>query len=128
MLRTSRSKTCEEFAAIINKQPILVYLASPYSKFPAGLDTAHREVCIIAGKLFYLGVNVFCPIAHNHEIVKLVKMPVDFDRWKSYNELMLKRSDILAIAMLDTWDESEGVEGEMDKANAMSMPTYFIRP
>ena len=42
------------------------YLATPYSKFPGGLDAAYVEACKAQALLIKAGVPVFCPISHTH--------------------------------------------------------------
>ena len=48
--------------------PRFWYLATPYSKFPGGLDLAAKAASLCAGILIAERVWVFSPIAHSHPI------------------------------------------------------------
>jgi hypothetical protein len=133
MSMISRVVSYEDLNNIINIYPgrklgpPLVYLATPYAKYPQGLDAAHETACIIAAKLFDLNINVFCPIAHNHHVAKLSGLATDFARWNAYNKFMLGRSDVLVVAMMAGWDKSEGIEGETGHAGLLLMPIYHLK-
>jgi hypothetical protein len=104
----------------------LIYLASPYSKYPRGLDAAHHDICVIAGKLKGLGLYAFCPIAHCHYIAKVCDFDSSYNFSAEFNKLMISRSDIFVIAMLDGWDQSEGVAGEKEHALLLRRPIYHL--
>ena len=44
----------------------LAYLATPYSKYPAGLQQAFVDAAKLAALLLRSGMNVYSPIAHTH--------------------------------------------------------------
>ena len=49
---------------------LLWYLASPYSLYAQGTETAFKEACRAAAELIRRGIVVFCPIAHSHVIAE----------------------------------------------------------
>lgn len=46
----------------------LVYLATPYSKYPRGIEAAFVDASRLAACLVRLGISVYSPIAHTHPI------------------------------------------------------------
>lgn len=92
----------------------LWYLASPYSKYPAGREQAFRDVSAIAGKLIDKGVNVFAPITHSHPIETALKgdpKPADF--WLKFDEYFMKNCVGMIVACLPGWESSYGVNYEL---------------
>jgi hypothetical protein len=112
------------------KQYSLVYLASPYSKFPGGMDLAHTEICEIGSKLVKLGVKVFSPIAHCHIIASMSSDldPTDYKIWMEQNHPMEQASEALIIACMDGWKKSEGLAIEYVNFRLREAPVYLLKP
>lgn len=107
----------------------LAYLATPYSKYPGGLDAAFEEAARIAGELLKRGVTVYSPIAHTHPIAKYAKMdPLDHSVWIDFDETMMELCDVIIVAQMDTWRESKGVEIEIAHFRNEMKPVYFLDP
>ena len=56
----------------------LVYLATPYSKFPGGIQAAFIDAACIAARLLRAGVKVYSPITHTHPIGRVGDHPAGF--------------------------------------------------
>jgi len=107
-----------------NVKPLL-YLASPYSKFPGGLDEAARLARANHGLLLSAGLNVFCPIAHAHDT------PVnrrDYELWLRVDEALAARSDVLLVLLLEGWDTSHGVTQEIGWFKKWGKPIIHMTP
>lgn len=106
---------------------MLVYLATPYSKFPGGREMAYQLACAKAAQLMHQGYEVFCPIAHSHSI-ETEAMPhiQDGDWWLKQDFAVLKHCDKLAVYQMPGWDVSYGVAKEVDFANNYKIPVEFI--
>lgn len=104
------------------------YLASPYSRYPAGMETAYTDICGIAAQLFKAGVPVYSPIAHTHAIATIGGFAGHFDQWKDFDEAMIAASCGLIVAMMDGWKESVGVTAEIDICKRMRKPVRYVDP
>jgi hypothetical protein len=106
----------------------LYYLASPYSKYPGGIDRAFFEVCRLAGKLIAEGCKVYSPIAHTHAIAIHGDLdPYDHLVWLPFNAAIMTKCDGIIVAKLDSWETSYGVKWEIDwfRANKGLEPIYL---
>jgi hypothetical protein len=117
----------------------LVYLASPYSAYPAGLDTAANVVAFIAGHLIEKGVIVYSPIANTHAIAKAYGLdPLNHDLWLPFDEVLMNMCDALCIALMKGWQASKGVRYEIERFRGVrwspgsppisGKPVYYIDP
>ena len=106
---------------------LLVYLATPYSRYPRGLDAAREHACLIAAEFVAARVPVFCPIVHSHEIAMLGGLdPRDHDLWFRQNEAMLEHCDALAVPLMTGWSTSKGVCMEIDFFKSRRRPVLFF--
>jgi hypothetical protein len=106
------------------------YLASPYSRYPAGIDAAHRDACRAAAYLIRRGVHVFCPIAHTHPIALHGALdPRNHDLWLALDRKMMDAAAGLIVVMMEGWDTSVGIRHEMTVfANARKPISYLDWP
>ena len=93
---------------------MLTYLASAYSHpDPEMREIRFREVCRCAASLFKNGQMVFSPIAHSHPIAVYGNTETDFDNWRDYDFMMIKKCDKFAIVKVSgDWLASKGVINE----------------
>lgn len=110
------------------KQPKqLVYLASPYSKYPGGRSAAFMDACEMAAKLMNRGYNVFCPIAHSHSIEVTSFTDIkDGDWWLEQDFAILKKCDRLLVYKMPGWDVSYGVNAEITFAKNNNIPIDYL--
>ena len=93
----------------------MIYLASPYSHHdPEMMHARYLWVEEACARLFNRGLFVFSPIIHCHEMSRRHKLKNDFAFWRKYNEHMIGKADALAILTLNGWEDSKGVQGEID--------------
>lgn len=105
----------------------LVYLASPYSKYPGGREEAYAKACDMAGTLMFLGYNVFCPIAHSHAIETNSFTEIkDGDWWLEQDFAILKGCDQLVVYKMPSWEDSYGVQKEIEFAKNNKIPIGYI--
>lgn len=106
---------------------MLVYLASPYSKYPKGREAAYREVCKKAAALMETGVDVFCPIAHSHSIEQEGMTEIHSgDFWLKQDFAILDKCDAVYVYMMDSWQDSYGVTKEIERAHRLSIPVIYL--
>ena len=106
----------------------LIYLASPYSKYPHGIEAAWEDVCEIAGRLMKKGAIVYSPIAHSHPIAmaSLELDHLDHQFWMVQNKAMLDAANTLMIAKMLDWEKSEGIKEEIKKWSDWGKSTRSI--
>lgn len=89
------------------------YVASPYSRFPGGIEAANAEACRAGGWLINQGVHVFVPIPHSHALALLGGIAVDnHDTWLEQDKAIANHAVGLVIVKLNSWDTSFGVNEE----------------
>lgn len=92
----------------------LCYLASPYSKYPAGIVQAFIDVSRIAAKLMTSGIKVYSPIAHTHPLAIYGEIdPLDHAIWMPFDEAMMNVSAVLIVARMQGWEKSFGIAHEV---------------
>lgn len=87
----------------------LDYLATPYTRFHAGLDEAARIARANHALLISAGLNVFCPIAHAHD-TPLNRL--DAMTWKRVNRAVAVGCRSIIILKMPGWDSSDGIAEE----------------
>lgn len=107
----------------------LCYLATPYSKYKAGINTAFAEAARIAALLLTTGVRVYSPIAHTHPLAIYGNLdPLDHSIWLPFDEAMMEAADCLIVARMDGWDESFGIKHEIEFFQREGKPVIHIDP
>ena len=106
----------------------LVYLASPYSRYPGGRVEAFRLVCKKAAELMVQGEHIFCPIAHSHPIEE-IGMEGHYqygDFWLNQDFAVLQSCNKVYVYMMDGWKNSEGIARELAFAAEHGIPVEYI--
>jgi hypothetical protein len=104
------------------------YLATPYSKYPAGLDAAYRDAATAAAVCFRSGILVFSPIAHTHVISKVGNLSGGFERWAALDEAMIAASAGMIVVEMDGWQESVGITAEIEMCRRLGKSVHYMRP
>jgi hypothetical protein len=105
----------------------LVYLATPYTKYRAGIDAAFRDAAALAARLLMQGVRVYSPIAHCHPMSQYGGIdPKDHSIWLPYQEALMAKADALLVAQLQGWSESYGVKHEIRFFRQSRKPVFFL--
>lgn len=93
----------------------LAYLASPYTKYPAGVDQAFVDVSRIAARLMLGGINIYSPIAHCHPIAIHGNIdPLNQAFWLANQTRMMDLATVLIVAQMEGWEKSFGVAHEIE--------------
>jgi hypothetical protein len=105
------------------------YLASPYSKYSAGLDQATIDISKIAGALIAAGIPVYSPIAHFHTIAEHAGMDkLDYKIWLPINVAMICAAELLRVAQMPGWYESYGTKVEIETFVEQGKPVLYLDP
>jgi len=100
------------------------YLATPYSRFPAGLEEAHRQACLAAAECFREGLVVFSPIAHSHAIAFVGGLGGDYETWQHCAEAMMAAAGLIVV-MMEGWEASVGIEAEIQWFRRAGKPIAY---
>lgn len=105
------------------------YLASPYTKFPGGLDAAYAAACEQTAILIRAGIPVFSPIAHTHGIALCGGIdPKDHAVWLPADAPFMRAAAALIVCKLPSWERSFGVRAEIDAFYEAGKPVVFMTP
>lgn len=106
----------------------LIYLASPYSKYPEGRQKAYELVCKKAAKLMLEGHTIFCPIAHSHPIEEfgMGGKIQEGDFWLNQDFAVLYNCVELWVYKMPGWDNSYGVAKEIEFAKKLRMIIKYL--
>ncbi len=94
----------------------LIYVASPLTHPDLAVRERRYElVRDYVGKKYEEGSQdmYFSPILYSHEIGKLFDLPHDAAFWRNMDTLMIDKADKFEVLMIDGWEESVGVQGEI---------------
>lgn len=106
----------------------MIYLASPYS---------HKSVEVIierveqtgkyVAKELSEGKEVFSAVLYSHHILKHGDLPSDWTFWKHFCTHMIMKCREIVVLQLDGWEESEGVQAEIELANKFGLPIKYVK-
>lgn len=103
------------------------YVATPYTKYPGGIDAAFEDACRAAAWLIERNVRVYCPIAHTHPISMHGRIdPLNHDIWLPVDRPLMRAARGLIVCMLPTWRESYGISVEIAEFKAQGKPVYYM--
>ena len=103
------------------------YLATPYSKFEAGHESAFRQASATAAFFVKLGIPVFSPIAHSHPIAVTGQIDKnDHAVWMAVDQPFMDAAGGLIVVMMPGWDESFGIGEEIKDFTAKGKPVLYM--
>jgi len=109
--------------------PGYVYLATPYSRYPAGKVEAHRMACVLAGSLIKAKIPTFCPIAHSHAIAQIAGIdPDSHEIWLPADQFFIDGAYGIVVALMRGWQESTGVQYEIAEFKKAHKPIFYLDP
>jgi hypothetical protein len=107
----------------------LVYLATPYTRYPHGREAAFQQACYLAIQCVKAGVTVFSPIVHSHPLTGEGKLdPVDGALWEFVDAPFLARCNFLLVATLEGWQDSRGIAHEIKVFERLGKPIGYLEP
>jgi hypothetical protein len=105
------------------------YLASPYSKFPHGLEAAFHLACEQAALFVRAGIPVFSPIAHTHPIGLSSGLDMrDPAIWLPFDAPMMAAACGLIMLKAISWGQSHGMRVERETFEAAGKPIIWMEP
>jgi len=108
---------------------MLIYLASPYSHhdyvWRASRAGKTQDALV---RLTAMGFVVFSPVALSALLVGWGSRPWDDPWWYEWSMAFLRKADEVWVLMLDDWQESVGVQAEIDEAQRVGKPVRYLDP
>lgn len=105
------------------------YLATPYSRYEAGIGQAHIDACTEAALLIRAGVPVYSPIAHTHPIAIYGELdPYDHKLWLEADRAFMDSAKGLIVCLMDGWEHSYGMQVEIDTFKEAGKPILYMTP
>lgn len=90
------------------------YLASPYSKYPGGLEAAYKIALDAATLLLKHDVPVFSPIIYTHSLARHGGFdPLDHDIWMWLDQPFMEAAQGLIVLCAQGWQDSYGIGVEL---------------
>ncbi len=107
----------------------IAYLATPYSRYPGGIEKAFKDAAKLAGHLLCAGIKVYSPICHTHPIAIYGALDaLDHSIWLPFDEAMMEAADALIVAHMEGWEESRGLAHEVRFFEDAGKPIYDLDP
>lgn len=106
----------------------MIYLASPYSGTPAEHAERFVRTQAFVAYWFRLGVPLISPIVYCHQLAHDHELPGDAAFWQFLNEELIQRSSEMWVLTLPGWQESIGVQREIEQAHNLSLTITYKEP
>jgi uncharacterized protein DUF1937 len=106
------------------------YLATPYTKYPAGHDAAAADAAVQATILHEAGIPVFSPIVVGHAIHRYMpaNVPRDGLFWIDFMRPFMDAARGLIVCRLESWEESYGIRVEVEIFQEAGKPIVYMEP
>jgi hypothetical protein len=105
------------------------YLATPYSKYAAGIEQAFIDACRETALLIRAGVPTFSPIAHTHPIAMHGDIdPLAHEIWLPADRPMMDAASGLIVCQMEGWEASYGIGVEIETFKAAGKPVVYMTP
>lgn len=104
------------------------YLATPYTKYAGGREQATKDAAKAAAHMIARKTNVFCPITHSHPVSEHLDPAIDnHDTWLALDRVFMERAVGILVVEMPGWQESFGVNHEIEFFVAAKKPVRFLR-
>ncbi len=105
------------------------YLATPYSKYPEGIQAAFEAACRETAVFVRAGIPVFCPIAHTHPVAIAGDIdPYDHAVWLPADRPFMEGAAGLVFCKLQSWEISYGMKAEREYFESVDKPVVEMEP
>ena len=105
-----------------------IYLAVPYTHFdPEIREKRYEAVTRLTGLMSKAGYIVFSPITHSHPVAKMTKLSGGWSFWSKIDYAFIRACKICVVYMLPGWDQSIGVQAEIDYCIKHNIPIVYVK-
>lgn len=105
----------------------LIYVGTPYTKYPTGIEGAFIDACKLTARLMQVGLKVYSPIAHTHPLAIYSGLdPLDLSIWLPFDAAMMGKADAMLVAMMSGWETSTGIKHEIQAFTDVGKPVFYL--
>jgi hypothetical protein len=105
------------------------YLATPYSKYPGGLEEAFKLACRATADLIRAGIRVYSPIAHTHPVAIHGEIdPYDHGIWLPADAPFMHHACGMIVLRAESWEKSYGIKCEIEEFTKAGKPIIYMDP
>lgn len=113
----------------MSQSKLRYHVATPYTKYHAGIWPAYKEAARITGNLLKRGYDVFSPIVHSHPLAFYGDIdPLDHKFWMAVDAPFMAGCDALIVVTMPGWNESDGVAAEIFEFKKRGKPIFYCDP
>lgn len=105
---------------------MLWYMATPYTKYAAGIASAYSDALRNLADLTTAGVAAFSPIVHSHPQCLAHGLENTLEFWDRVNQPFLRQCHGILVVDMPGWDESAGVRSEVKVMREWHRPVVRI--
>ena len=103
------------------------YLATPYSKYHAGLEAAFEMACLQRALFVKARIPCFCPIVHSHAVAHHGGLDkLDLSIWLPDDAPFMALAKGLVVVKAHGWQESYDIQQEIIVFTERKKPIYFM--
>lgn len=104
----------------------MIYLASPYTGTKEEMQQRYETVLHVTATFIASKHWVYSPIVHCHEMAVRYSLPHDHEFWQEYDKNTIERVESVYVLQLPGWTASRGVLHEINLAEALRKPLFFV--
>lgn len=106
----------------------LIYLSSPYTTGPDSPEKRQVDTDKATAWLMeHSGVYIFSPITYERRIKDIYGENKDWDFWGPRDAAMVEHADEVWVLCLPNWENSRGVNFEINEAKKLGKPVQYIQ-
>ncbi len=112
-----------EHCVVQETEKIDIYLAAPYThNNNKTIEERVRMTRLYASAIIKSGRTVIAPTIYGHTFMnKCIKLKGDAETWLKFNTIMLRNCKLMYVLCLDGWEESKGVQQEIEIAKKLGL-------
>lgn len=104
-----------------------IYLGQPYTHAKAAIrEQRYFNAARYTASQLRIGQHIYSPIVHCHQLAIDFELPKNFEFWRDYNFSMLRMAKSMHILQMPGWEESLGLNAEIELAETLSIPIEYI--
>ena len=104
----------------------VTYLAAPFSDPDPQVSEARRHTASLAASIMIdSGATVFSPLSYEEPLMS-VGLTLNADQWYAFDLRILRKCDSLTVLKIPGWEQSYGVQLEINEANRIGIPVRYL--
>lgn len=107
------------------------YISNPYNGSDEQREQRAQIAARVCGLLLKKGVHAWSPIVHNHALMKTFnQFTLEERRTKilDFDFSLLKSAKGMIVLKIDGWEQSYGVQAEIELCHQLSIPIKYLDP